>query len=162
MSIVIEPRDYDDPDVVRLITAVQQEYVERYGGPDESPVDAVDFAPPRGRFVVALLDGVPVATGAWRLIDDQCAEIKRMYVVAAARRNGVARAVLADLEASAAAAGARRMVLNTGTQQPEAITLYESAGYEPAEAYGRYACAPMARFYGKGLARPQANPAPTV
>ena len=152
MSFRIEPRAYADADVQRLVADVQAEYVVRYGGPDESPVEPHEFEPPRGLFLVGLLDGVPVATGAWRRVDATTAEIKRMYVAAGARRRGLARILLAEIEASAAAAGLERLVLNTGTEQPEAIALYESSGYRPAAAFGTYACTPGALFFGKGLA----------
>jgi GNAT superfamily N-acetyltransferase len=147
----IEARPYDDPDVIRLVAAVQEEYVQRYGGPDAAVVEAGEFEPPNGLFLVGLLDGEPAVTGGWRWIDDGVAEIKRMYVLAGARRRGLARRILAELEASALAAGARRVVLNTGRQQPEAIALYESSGYLPAEGFGHYACTPGAIFYGKAL-----------
>ena len=39
---------YGHPDATRLIETVQQEYVARYGGPDESPVDPLTFEPPYG------------------------------------------------------------------------------------------------------------------
>jgi GNAT superfamily N-acetyltransferase len=147
----LEPRPYDDPDVVRLVAAVQAEYVVRYGGPDAAAVTPDEFAPPNGLFLVGLLEGEPVVTGAWRRIGDGLVEIKRMYVLDSARGRGLARLVLAELEASAHAAGAQRAVLNTGTKQPEAIALYESSGYLPTDGYGHYACAPDARFYGKTL-----------
>lgn len=152
MPFLIEPRAYADPDVQRLIAEVQAEYVVRYGGPDESPVEPHEFEPPHGLFLVGLLDGVPVATGAWRRLDATTGEIKRMYVAAAARRSGLARVVLAAIEAAARDAGLDRLVLNTGTEQPEAIALYESSGYVRASAFGRYACTPGALFFGKGLA----------
>jgi hypothetical protein len=60
--------------------------------------------------------------------------------------------MLAELELSAAAAGARRAVLGTGIAQPEAIQLYESCGYEAIDGYGHYAGAAGARFYGKTIA----------
>ena len=41
---------YDHPDAQRLIAEVQAEYVQRYGGPDASPVDPLEFAAPQGRF----------------------------------------------------------------------------------------------------------------
>ena len=72
-----------------------------------------------------------------------------MFVLERARRRGLARRVLAELEASATAAGARQIVLNTGIHQPEAIALYESAGYRPIPGFGHYACHPNALFYGK-------------
>ena len=151
MPFLIEPRRYADPDVQRMIAEVQAEYVTRYGGPDQAPVEPAEFEPPQGLFVVGVLDGVPVATGAWRRTEGATGEIKRMYVAATARRRGLARLVLAELEATAAAAGIDRLVLNTGTAQPEAIALYESSGYRPSTAYGTYACAPGARFFAKAL-----------
>ncbi len=156
---MIEQRSYADADVARLIADVQQEYVRRYGGPDQAAVDPGEFAEPTGRFLVGLLDGGAVATGGWRFIDTGLVEIKRMYVVDGARRRGLARRMLDALEASAAAAGARQVVLNTGLAQPEAIALYESSGYQQVPGFGHYACAPNARFYGKKLraGRPAAS-----
>jgi ribosomal protein S18 acetylase RimI-like enzyme len=80
------------------------------------------------------------------------AEIKRMYVSAGARRRGLARVMLTELERSAAAAGVTELVLNTGPSQPEAIALYESAGYRPVPGFGHYACHEDAVFFGKKLA----------
>jgi GNAT superfamily N-acetyltransferase len=147
----IEPRPYGAPDVTRLVAAVQAEYVVRYGGPDAAVVAPGEFEPPAGLFLVGTLDGAPVATGGWRWIEDGVAEIKRMYVVDSARRRGLARRILAELESSAGKAGAQRIVLNTGHQQPEAIALYESSGYSLSDGFGHYACTPGAVFYGKDL-----------
>jgi ribosomal protein S18 acetylase RimI-like enzyme len=74
-----------------------------------------------------------------------------MYVARAGRRMGLARALLAHLERTAAEAGADTMVLETGAAQPEAIALYESSGYEPVEKFGHYAGSPLSRCYGKRL-----------
>ena len=56
MSTRIEEAPYDDQRVQRLVDQVQAEYVERYGGPDESPMEVSTFAPPTGRFFVVLRD----------------------------------------------------------------------------------------------------------
>ena len=157
-DVRIERRAYDDPDVVRLVVAVQQEYVDRYGGPDEARVDLHEFAPPQGLFLVATLDGVPVASGGWRHIAGDAVEIKRMYVVPAARGLGLARRVLAELESTAAAAGYARALLGTGDRQPEAIALYESAGYLAVPGFGHYAGVPGALFYGKSLDNDEGPP----
>ena len=149
MPFVIEPRPYGDPDVVRLVAEVQAEYVVRYGSQDAAAVDPREFDPPDGLFLVGRLDGVPVASGGWRRVGPAEAEIKRMYVAPAARHRGLARAMLAELEATTAAAGFARVVLNTGTEQPEAMALYESSGYEPVPGFGHYAGYPRARFYAK-------------
>ena len=146
------------PDAQLLVAEVQAEYVVRYGGPDETPLDPGVFDPPDGSFFVGYQDGSPVAMGGWRFRPDvealgrtRAAEVKRMYVVPAARRTGLARAMLAHLEATARDAGADLMVLETGLRQPEAIGLYTSAGYEPVAAFGHYAWSPTARYYGRRL-----------
>jgi GNAT superfamily N-acetyltransferase len=145
------------PDAMLLVEAVQEEYVARYGGRDESPIDAGDFEDPLGQFFVGYLDGVPVATGAWRrssvkaLGAEVTAEVKRMYVVPAAQGRGLARRMLAHLEATAAAAGIEALVLETGMKQPEAIELYLSSGYEPVPGFGHYRDSDLSRCFGRRL-----------
>jgi ribosomal protein S18 acetylase RimI-like enzyme len=148
---LIEPRPYDDPLAAKLIAELQAEYVTRYGGPDETPVEPGEFVPPDGLFLVGSLDGDAVAAGGWRQVGNGIAEIKRMYVAERARRRGLSRRMLAELESTLAAAGYQRVVLMTALAQPEAIALYESSGYDTAEPYGIYACEPDARFYAKLL-----------
>ena len=152
---------YDHPDVAVLVAAVQREYVQRYGDEDATPVDPAEFAPPLGFFTVGYVAGAPVACGGWRSRDggsgeplqDGDAEVKRMFVLATHRGRGYARAVLAELERTAAAAGRRRAVLETGTRQPEAVALYASAGYRPMDAFGVYRHSPNCRCYAKILPR---------
>lgn len=144
----IEVTSYDHPDAVALIAEVQQEYVVRYGDVDGTPVDPAEFAPPRGLFLVAYVDGTPAACGGWRAHGAD-AELKRMYVSPAFRGRGLARAVLEALERTAAEAGFARVILETGQRQPEAIALYRSSGYEPVPSFGFYAEAPEAVHLGK-------------
>jgi GNAT superfamily N-acetyltransferase len=160
VEFVIEPRHYDDPDVVRMVADVQAEYVRRYGGPDSAVVEPGEFSPPEGLFLVGLLDGVPIAMGGWRRRGPAEAEIKRMYVSSTARRQGIARRMLAELERTAAAAGITHVVLNTGPSQPEAIALYRLSGYAPVPGFGYYACHPEALFFGKMLAAEQQEARP--
>ncbi|WP_116204865.1 GNAT family N-acetyltransferase [Amycolatopsis circi] len=150
--------DFDHPDAVKLMAEIQLEYVRRYGGEDETPMDPAEFAPPRGLFLVGYLDNVPVASGAWRAHDGPAptfrpgdVEIKRMYVAESARGRGLARAMLAELERSAVAAGRKRVVLETGTEQPEAIGLYRSSGYVEIPAFGYHLDMPHSRYYGRDL-----------
>jgi GNAT superfamily N-acetyltransferase len=145
---------YDDPVAALLVGRVQQEYVDRYGGPDEAAVDPAEFLPPEGLFLVAEVDGAPAACGAWRVYPPGGIEIKRVYVEPAFRRRGLAQLLVAALERSAAAAGHDTVVLNTGDRQPEAIALYTDLGYSPVSGYGVYACSPGAVFLGKDLAAP--------
>lgn len=144
---------YDDPDVVALVDAVQAEYAVRYGGSgDTSPVDSREFGPPHGRFFVGYLDSRPVAMGGLRRhTEDDAVEIKRMYVVPDCRGQGLSRQMLAALEYAARELGATRVVLETGQRQPEAMRLYETAGYERIEGFGYYKDAPLSVSYGKAL-----------
>jgi len=154
VSLTLDVVRYDDPRVVLLTTEVQAEYGVRYGGDgDVSPMDASEFAPPAGLFLLATLDGEPVAMGGWRRGGPQPgdAEIKRMYVRAQHRQSGWARRVLAELERTASLAGVTRLVLGTGIKQPEAIALYRSCGYTDIPGFGHYADAPDAVHLAKPL-----------
>jgi GNAT superfamily N-acetyltransferase len=142
---------YDDPVAQSLVERVQWEYVQRYGGPDDAVVDPAEFLPPYGLFLVAEVDGVPAGCGAWRVYPPGGAEVKRLYVTPDFRRRGVAQVLMSALESSAARAGHRSVVLNTGDRQPEALAMYEGLGYEEVPGYGIYACAPGAVFLGKDL-----------
>lgn len=148
---------YDHPDAARLVEEVQQEYVLRYGGRDGTPVDTAEFAPPKGLFLIGYVDGVAVACGGWRshgVVAEAgpTAEVKRMYVRQSARRTGLARALLAELERTALAAGHTQLILETGSKQPEAVALYRSAGYTDVPPFGYYAEAPLSIHLGKRLA----------
>lgn len=153
----LRPVGYLHPDATALVARVQQEYVQRYGSPDESPVDPVVFDPPEGLFLVGYDGANPVATGAWRrspvraLGGSDAVEVKRMFVVPERRGLGFARAVLAELEATAVAAGHDLAVLETGLKQPEAIALYLSEGYVEIPDYGFYAGHTLSRCFGKRI-----------
>jgi GNAT superfamily N-acetyltransferase len=153
----IEQCSITDPDAAALVEEVQLEYVARYGSRDDTPLKPGYFEAPGGAFFVGYLAGVPIATGAWRRRSDvpalgrsATAEIKRMYVAVPGRGRGLARAMLAHLEVTAAAAGAEVMILETGTEQPEALGLYASAGYVAIPGFGFYRDSPLNRC----LARP--------
>ncbi|WP_406211349.1 GNAT family N-acetyltransferase [Kitasatospora sp. NBC_01560] len=147
---------YGHPDAQHLSAEVQQEYVRRYGDGDLTVLHPDDFEPPAGLFLIAYLAGEPVACGGWRAkqagpdgLRDGDAELKRMFVVPAARGRGLARSVLARLEATAAAAGRTRFILETGTEQPEAVALYTSEGYLPIRKFGIYREHPQSICLGK-------------
>lgn len=150
-ELFVRPLSYQDPVVRALEAELQQEYVERYGGHDETPVDDGQFNPPEGLFLVGFIGSEPVASGGFRKFADGVAEIKRMYVTHHHRREGIARLMLTELESRAATAGYARAVLMTGLGQPEAISLYESSGYQPVEPFGIYATSDLVRCYGKTL-----------
>jgi len=155
VSDLVELRDdrLDSEVGAPLVGAQWRELLDRYGVPDADPDDlqADHLAPPHGVFLVAWVDGVAVSCGGVRQYDASTGEIKRMYTLPESRRRGISRIVLDELEVRARAIGYTRLVLETGIRQPEAIALYESAGYESIEPYGFYRNAPMSRCYAKSL-----------
>ena len=151
MKIELREARYGDRLTAPLIREIQQEMTDRYGGPDETPVAAEQFAAPGGTFVVASIDGEPIGCAGLRGRTGTEVELKRMYIRTAHRRRGHARRLLTALEARARALGYRRLVLETGTEQPEAIALYEREGYRPTEGFGHYADEPGSRYYAKDL-----------
>ena len=151
-GLTVTPVAYTHVAAQRLIAATLADLAERYGGDgDATPVDPAQFDRPRGIFLLAWLDGAAVGCGAWRASGEDDAEIKRMYTAPGARGRGVARAVLGALEATAREAGKRRMILETGDKQPEAIGLYESSGYLQIPNFGYYKDAPGSVCFGREL-----------
>jgi GNAT superfamily N-acetyltransferase len=143
-----------DPDVQRLAAAQQAELRARYDGGEEpgTPPSAADVAVV---LVAHDADGTALGCGALRSLDAGAAELKRMYVVPAARGQGVATALLAALEDAARDRGWTTLRLETGPRQPEAIALYSRAGYRPISAFGAYTGAPEAAdslFYERRIA----------
>ena len=138
MEIKIREALFDEPAVQLLIAEAMAELSRRYGGSgDDTPVEASDFVPPRGAFLVAYSGDELLGCAGWRAHGPD-AELKRMFTVPAARGRGVARRVLAALEDSARERGCKRVILETGDKQPEAIALYLKCGYERIEDFGYY------------------------
>jgi GNAT superfamily N-acetyltransferase len=153
-EIEVRVVSYDSGVAGQLVTAALADLGARYGGSgDDTPVDVAEFDPPAGVFLVAYLDGEPVGCGGWRSHGDsgEIAELKRMYTAPAARGRGVARAVLAAVERSAREHGRKRIILECGDKQPEAIAMYQSGGYERIENFGFYRSAPNCLSFGRSL-----------
>jgi len=160
-GVVVRPEPYDGPIAGSLVAALVVDVEDRYAG-DEEPDDpeaewalAVDdVTPPRGVFLVAYLDGRSVGCGALRPFSEAghgVAEIKRMYTSPSARRRGVSRAVLARLESEAAGFGYRRLQLQTGLRQPEAMALYAASGYHRIPNFGTWAASELTACFAKDL-----------
>lgn len=156
-----------EADALVLVEELQQEYVLRYGGRDETPLRPEEFEAPVGAFFVASVlehpggPATPVASGAWRaqphlvgpdVLDGRdVAEVKRMYVRKPWRGRGLARRMLAHVEAEIVAAGHDVAILETGLEQPEAIALYLSVGYQPIPGFGHHKDAPLNRCFARRL-----------
>jgi GNAT superfamily N-acetyltransferase len=93
---------------------------------------------PDGAFLVGSVDRLDVACGGVCRFDAETAEIRRMYVVPERRGAGFSRRMLGALEEEARGFGYRRIRLETGVHQHEALGLYRSAGFEEIPRFGPY------------------------
>lgn len=109
---------------------------------------ADDLTGPGMSFFTARRDGVLLAMAALKRLDDTHAELKSMHTVAAARGQGIGRAVLEHILEFAAGHGFRRVSLETGTSTDygPARALYRSAGFEACGPFGDYAASPHNTF----------------
>jgi GNAT superfamily N-acetyltransferase len=93
------------------------------------------YARPRGRLLLAYLDGKPAGCVALRDLGDGICEMKRMFVPETFRGRGVGRALAERIIAEAREAGYRAMRLDTSRRQSEAMQLYERAGFRRIPPY---------------------------
>ena len=154
-----EPVPADAPPATDLVAAMVAEMATLYGRidvPGMPSATPADFAPPRGTFLVGFDgDGAPVCGGGVKPLGDGAAEIKRMYVVPAARRRGFARALLGALEDAARDLGYDVVRLDTGPRQPHAQAMYEAAGYR---SIGNFNANPVASYWGEKRLAPLDRP----
>ena len=149
-TIAVVP--WDDDDVARLRDEQQAELATRYDG-------VADIEPelPAREMLATLaiaVDGAVVGCAALRdasRYGEGYGELKRMYVRPAFRGRGLSRRALVALEQIATERGLRRLILETGVRQPDAIRLYRSAGYRRIPGYGPYVDAPTSVCYARWL-----------
>lgn len=124
-------------DAARLLWAFHREQMDRYGFADPAELDSGECAPPGGVFAVAYQGGTAAGCGGYRWFDraTHTVEIKRIYVVPAARGHGTGRALLAWLEHRAVQAGAQRAILETGVRNTAALRLFTSVSYQPVDSH---------------------------
>ncbi|MBN2879892.1 MAG: GNAT family N-acetyltransferase [Clostridia bacterium] len=104
----------------------RQEYVEH------NQLDDIKDA------AVVYVDGTPIACGAFKQLDEETAEIKRVFVESNYRGKGVSRQLMAFLEDAARKKGYKKLVLETGRRMHVAVGFYRSIGYTERENYGPY------------------------
>jgi GNAT superfamily N-acetyltransferase len=145
-----EARPADEPPAADLLAAMVAEMAVLYGPidlPGMPSATPADFAPPGGTFLVGFDEGgAAVCGGGLKRLDEEAAEIKRMYVVPAARGRGVARQLLTALEDAARDLGYRVVRLDTGPLQAHAQAIYMATGYR---AIGNFNANPVASYWGE-------------
>jgi putative acetyltransferase len=111
-------------------------FINRYGAA-LSDVDDFErqYGPPEGTFLVAADDGAIVGTGAIRRIDDETAELRRMWLMENYQGQGIGYRLAMELFAFARGAGYRRVRLSTSVVQQRAVRFYKRLGFYPIERY---------------------------
>ncbi len=111
--------------------------------PEELVAEHIDF-------YLASIDGE--AMGCVALVQKKnYGEIKRLFVSTKARGKGLAKQLMARLEADAKAAGLNSVKLETGEKLVEAVQLYHSLGYSVCGPFGSYEDLPASLFMTKQL-----------
>ena len=150
-SITLVAVPWTHPHPGRLRDQMDAELAPRYADlrAQRGPRRAVD--PSSVRVTYVAYDGErPVGTAALRLAHGKH-EVKRVFVAATHRRLGLAARLLGALETWALDAGVRRIVLQTGIRQPDAVALYQREGWQPIEPFGEYAGDTISLCFSKEL-----------
>jgi putative acetyltransferase len=152
--ISVDIESPSQPEAVQLLQEFSSDLVNLYRDLSDDGLwafRAEEVTPLRTGFVVARLDGKPVGCGALCLLEDDTAEIKRLFVVPGARGHGVAARILAKLEELARNFGYEGIRLETGVKQPESMALFGKAGYYRIPNFGRYAESSVSACFEKRI-----------
>lgn len=138
------------PALKSLIDALDQEYLDRFG---DIALSYRKYHGMEGLLCAVLLysEELPIGCGCIQPFDTVSAELKRVYVAPAFRRQGMATQIVRALERAARKHGFQRMVLKTGSKMPQALSLYEKLGFRRIENYGGFAGDPLCVCMEKAL-----------
>ncbi len=140
--ITIKKADPFSDTAQTLIRELSADISHRYNFSDDGSgaFHPKDAAGEKAVFLIAFYENEPAGCGALRpLFKNEIAEIKRMFVKPGFRGKGIAREILKTLEMTAKEMEYRKIWLETGDRQPEALALYQKAGYSKIPNYGIYA-----------------------
>lgn len=133
-AISLRPEPYGSDGPRWVVAQAEAELVTRYGGLDDGELGltAAMFEPPAGIFLVARTESrtEPVGGAGLRTTAAATGEVRRLWVDPAWRGRGIGRDLMAGLEAAAGDLGLSLLQLATGDRQPEAVSLYQSLGWD--------------------------------
>ena len=133
--VEVDPRR---PEIARMIAELDRLMTSLYPVENTFLVSPEDLAETGSTFIAAYVDGVASGCAAIMLRGQDYAEVKRVFVAPNARGLGLARRLLARLEERALSAGITMLRLETGDHQPDALSLFQSLGFEICEHFGDY------------------------
>lgn len=129
--------DSSNPTFISLVQLLDAELAERDGA-EHSFYHQYNGIQLLQHVVVLFHEDIPIGCGAFKQIEADTIEVKRMYIIPDHRSKGLATMVLTALEEWAKEEGFITAVLETGKRQPEAIALYQKNGYVNIPNYGQY------------------------
>lgn len=150
MTVTIARERPDQPEVLQLLRELDDYQTALYPPESNHLLSVEELLAPHVVFLVARRDGVAIGCGAVRF-EAEYGEIKRMYVRPEHRGGGVAQQILVQLCAAVQARGLALARLETGVSQPEALRLYERAGFYRIGPFGDYPDDPVSLFYERRL-----------
>ena len=137
--IELKPEDPRAPAALHCLGRYYDELARRFDqGFDVSlscDPEAGDMMPPRGVFLIAWSDDLPVGWAGLKGHGGGTAEVKRVWVAPAARGLGLARRLMASIETAARAKGVTRLLLDTNSRLPEAVAMYRHSGWTQIERF---------------------------
>jgi putative acetyltransferase len=153
-NVVFLTTDAADPALLELLERLDSYLSGLYPAESNyaSPLEALRRA--NALFVVAQVDGQAVGCGGYVIQDDQSAEFKRFMVLPAFRGQAIGSRILVELESLVRIAGVTIARLETGVSQPDAIRVFEKAGYRRCSPFGNYPDDPLCVFMEKALLEP--------
>ncbi|MGW7194577.1 bifunctional helix-turn-helix transcriptional regulator/GNAT family N-acetyltransferase [Streptomyces chryseus] len=138
-TVTMEAVDPRHPDAEHCLRSYFTELQERFEAGFDPALsllpDAAELRPPRGLFLVARLHGEPIGCAGLKLPPGAPAEIKRMWVAPHARRLGLGRRFLTELEGRAVGHGHDLLRLDTNKALAAAVGLYRSCGFQEVPAF---------------------------
>ncbi|WP_374222667.1 GNAT family N-acetyltransferase [Streptomyces spinoverrucosus] len=142
-GITVERVDGASPDARAMLDAYAADIDERFPeGFDRSDlVRPQEVSGERGAFFVAYEEGAPVGCGGLRRLEPGVGEIKHVWVHPDARRLGLARRILGELEAEALGRDWTVVRLDTHAVLTEAQAMYRATGYRGIDRYSDHAYA---------------------
>jgi len=149
--VLIQIDDPASPAARGLIERLDSLMTDLYPSESNHLLSVEALRQPNVTFLTVGVDGDVAGCGAFVNQGGEYAEIKRMFVLPEFRGLKLGRRILEELENRARAAGLALARLETGIHQPEALLLYERAGYQRCGPFGDYSEDPLSIFMEKKL-----------
>lgn len=150
MTLTISQENPLSEESETLLSGSEAALREAYDITECSSYNATELTAENIRFFVARRAGDPVGCIAL-CSEDGFVEIKRLFTLPEVRGQGIAKALVAHLEAAARADGASLILLETGSKLGAAVELYDALGYTRRGPFADYEQGKTTVFMEKGL-----------